>query len=166
MAHPAALSTAALLRECEQTPVRRSGPGGQHRNKASTGVVLLHRPTGVRAEANERRMRTDNLRVAVERLRVQLALDVRGPAPAGPSAKWVARVRGGRLALSVAHPDFPALLAEALDVLAAHEQEVVAAAPWLGVTPTQLVKLLAKEPRALAALNAERAARGLRPLRD
>ena len=164
--HPAALAVAALLRECEQTPVRRSGPGGQHRNKTSTGVVLLHRPTGVRAEANERRTRTDNLRVAVERLRLNLALTVRGPAPAGPSAKWVARVRGGRFVLSAAHEDFPALLAEALDALAAHEQEVVAAAPWLGVTPTQLVKLLAKEPRALAALNAERARRGLRALRD
>jgi hypothetical protein len=164
--HPAALSVAALLRQCAQTPVRRSGPGGQHRNKTSTGVVLVHEPTGVRAEANERRTRTDNLRVAVERLRLNLALAVRETAPAGPSAKWVARVRGGRFALSAAHEDFPALLAEALDVLAAHEQEVIAAAPWLGVTPTQLVKLLAKEPRALAALNADRAKRGLRPLRD
>ena len=164
--HPAALPVAALLRECEQTPVRRSGLGGQHRNKTSIGVVLLHWPTGVRAEANERRTRTDNLRVAVERLRINLALTVRGPVMEGPSAKWVARVGGGRLALSVAHEDFPALLAEALDVLAAHEQEVIAAAPWLGVTPTQLVKLLAKEPRALAALNAERARRGLRALRD
>jgi hypothetical protein len=164
--HPAALTDAALLRECEQTPVRRSGPGGQHRNKTSTGVVLVHRPTGVRAEANERRTRTDNLRVATERLRVNLALSVREPMPEGPSAKWTARVRGGRLALSATHEDFPALLAEALDVLAAHEQEVIAAAPWLGVTPTQLVKLLAKERRALAALNAERKNRGLRALRD
>ena len=164
--HPAALSAAALLRQCEQTPVRRSGPGGQHRNKASTGVVLLHRPSGVRAEASERRTRVDNLRVATFRLRVNLALAVRGPAPAGPSPGWVARADGGRFALSATHEDFPALLAEALDVLAAHDQEVVSAAPWLGVTPTQLVKLLAKEPRALAALNAERAARGLRALRD
>jgi len=35
--------------------------------------------------------------------------------------------------------------------LAAHEDEVVSAAPWLGLAPTQLVRLLAK---------------GLRPLRD
>ena len=164
--HPAALPVAALLRECEQTPVRRSGPGGQHRNKASTGVVLVHRPTGLRVEANERRTRTDNLRVAVERLRLVLALAVRGPQREGPSPKWTARVRGGRFTLSPSHPDFPALLAEALDALAAHEHEVVAAAPWLGVTPTQLVRLLAKEPRALAALNAARASKGLRALRD
>ena len=164
--HPAALSAAALLRQCEQTPVRRSGPGGQHRNKASTGVVLRHRPTGVRAEANERRTRTDNLRVATERLRLNLALAVREPAAQGPSAKWVARVRGGRFTLSAAHEDFPALLAEALDVLAAHEHEVIEAAPWLGVTATQLVKLLAKEPRALVGLNAKRAEKGLRALKD
>ena len=164
--HPAALPAASLLRECEQTAVRRSGPGGQHRNKAHTGVVLAHRPTGVRAEASERRSRAQNLAVALQRLRVNLALAVRGPPSAAPSALWRARVRDQRMLVRADHADFPALLAEALDVLAAHEDEVVSAAPWMGLTPTQLVRLLAKEPRALAALNAARAAKGLRPLRD
>ena len=164
--HPAALPAVALLRECEQTAVRRSGPGGQHRNKAHTGVVLAHKPTGVRAEASESRSRAQNLAVALQRLRVNLALAVRGPAPDGPSALWCARVRKQRLPVRADHADFPALLAEALDVLAVHEDEVISAAPWMGLTPTQLVRLLAKEPRALAALNAARAAKGLRALRD
>jgi hypothetical protein len=75
-------------------------------------------------------------------------------------------VHQGRLAVREGHADFPALLAEALDLLSAHDHEVLSAAPWLGITPTQLVKLLAKEPRALAALNGVRSARGLRVLRD
>jgi len=164
--HPAARPPDELLAECKATAVRRSGPGGQHRNKAHTGVVLVHSPTGVRAEASERRSRAQNLQAALFRLRVNLALAVRGPAPAGPSARWRARVRDGRLLVRADHVDFPALLAEALDVLAAHEHEVLSAAPWLGLTPTQLVKLLGKEPRALAALNAARAAKGLRAMRD
>ncbi len=163
--HPAARPPDELLAECEATAVRRSGPGGQHRNKAHTGVVLMHSPTGARAEAGERRSRAENLKAALYRLRVELALSVRGPAPAGPSSRWRARVRDGRLAVRAGHADLPALLAEALDVLQAHDQEVVSAAPWLGITPTQLVRLLAKEPRALAALNAARAAKGLRALR-
>jgi hypothetical protein len=164
--HPAARPPDELLAECKATAVRRSGPGGQHRNKAHTGVVLVHPPTGARAEASESRSRAENLKAALFRLRVNLALSVRGPAPVGPSDRWRARVRGGRLALRVDHADFPALLAEALDVLAAHEHEVSSAAPWLGITPTQLVKLLAREPRALVALNEVRAARGLRALRE
>ncbi len=163
--HPAALPPDALLAECEQQAVRRSGPGGQHRNKAHTGVVLRHRPTGVGAEGSGSRLRTENLRAALFRLRVNLALLVRGAPRDAPSACWRARVRGGRLAVNPEHSDFPALLAEALDVLAAHDHEVVSAAPWLGVSASQLVHLLAKEPRALLALNALRAARGLRPLR-
>ena len=165
MVHPAALPPRTLLERCKASAVRRSGPGGQHRNKAHTGVVLVHTATGTRAEASERRSREQNLDVALYRLRVNLALAVRGPAPAGPSELWRSRVRGGRLAVRVGHDDLPALLAEALDVLAAQDNEVTAAAPWLGITPTQLVKLLAKEPRAVVELNARRAAKGLRALK-
>src|SRR5262249_3846932 len=114
----------------------------------------------------ERRTRTDNLRVAVERLRLNLALAVRGPAPAGPSAKWVARVRDGRLVLSATHADFPALLAQALDVLAAHEQAGTPAPPWRGGRPTRPGKLRARGRRGLAALNAGGSSRGLRALKD
>jgi hypothetical protein len=166
MTHPAALPPESLLAACEQQAVRRAGPGGQHRNKAHTGVVLRHLPSGVRAEGSGSRLRQDNLRAALFRLRVNLALELRGPAPEGPSALWRSRTRGGRLAVNAEHADFPALLAEALDVLAAHDHEVVSAAPWLGVSGTQLVRFLAKEPRALVALNAVRAARGLRALRE
>ena len=60
---------------------RRSGPGGQHRNKVSTAVVITHRPTGVRAEANERRSQAENHREAVRRLRVRLAVEVRSRTP-------------------------------------------------------------------------------------
>jgi len=57
------------------------------------------------------------------------------------------------------------LLAEALDVLHAYGDDLAAAATALGVTRTQLVRFLGKEPRALAALNARRRERGLPPLR-
>ena len=53
-AHPAALDPERLLAACDATRTRRSGPGGQNRNKVETAVILRHRPTGIQAEANER----------------------------------------------------------------------------------------------------------------
>ena len=53
VAHPVDLDDEELLRVCDETRTRRSGPGGQHRNKVETAVVLLHKPTGVTAEWNE-----------------------------------------------------------------------------------------------------------------
>lgn len=162
--HPATLPIDALLAECEATHTRRSGPGGQHRNKVETAVVLRHVPTDVRAEANERRSQHENHRVAVFRLRVRLALTVRAPATE-PSPCWRSRCHAGRLAVSAEHDDFPALLAEALDVLAAEHGDMKRAAERLAVTSSQLTKFFAKEPAALRQINLQRQADGLRPLR-
>ena len=106
--HPADLSPDDLLAQCDIEFVRRSGPGGQHRNKVSTGVVMLHKPTGVKAEANERRSQAANRTVALFRLRINLALEVRGRREPGsvPSPRWRSRLRGGRIAISATHERF------------------------------------------------------------
>lgn len=164
--HPAALDDARLLAESDQTFTRRSGPGGQNRNKVESAVILHHRPTGLRVEANERRTQGENRREALSRLRVQLALTVRTPVDPlkPPSPLWLSRLRDGRIALNANHPDVPALLAEALDVWHDREGDPKAAADILGCTPSQLVKLLRMEPAALAAVNRDRVARGQHPL--
>jgi hypothetical protein len=164
--HPAALPREELLAQCDVQFVRRSGPGGQHRNKVSTGVVLVYRPTGVKAEASERRSQAVNRAAACFRLRVTLALDVRTKPPAeAPSELWQSRCRGGRIAVSPTHEDFPALLAEALDALAAGELDPKRAGERLGCTASQIVKFLKKEPRAMLQVNQARSELGLHPLR-
>ena len=47
---------------------RSSGPGGQHVNKVSTAVTLLHRPSGVRVTVQDSRSQATNRRIARERL--------------------------------------------------------------------------------------------------
>jgi protein subunit release factor B len=95
--HPATRSPEQILAECDVRHLRRSGPGGQHRNKVETAVSLHHLPTGVHAEASERRSQAQNRSVALFRLRVNLALEIRRPCGSDyvPSALWQSRC-GGR----------------------------------------------------------------------
>ena len=160
MPHPAQLPIEKLLAQCEFRRTRRSGPGGQHRNKVETAVVIEHLPTHVRAEANERRSQDQNRQVAVQRLRVKLAVEVRTPAEPTPSVLWQARTVGGKLAINVDHDDFPALLAEVLDTVASVDFDLAATAQHLGVSSSQLVKFLKAEPAALAVVNRERLSQG------
>lgn len=164
--HPAALPPDALLAQCRETRTKRSGPGGQHRNKTETAVVLTHLPTGLTAEASERRSQAENRRMALWRLRLRLALEHRlPPDPLGPSTLWKARSRGGRVAVSPEHDDYPPLVAEALDRVAAVRGDVSSAAEQLGVTATQCVRLFKKQPAAWTALGRLRERCGQSPLK-
>jgi hypothetical protein len=165
--HPAAVPTEMLLVDCEVARTRGSGPGGQHRNKVETAIVIEHLPTGIRGAASERRSQAENRKKALFRLRVNLALGVRTMRDADdrPSALWASRCHGGRIAVSDEHDDFPALLAEALDVLEGTEMEIKEAAVRLGCSPSQLVRFFQLEPRAMAAINEHRRAKNLRPLK-
>jgi hypothetical protein len=164
--HPATLSTEKLLAECDEKHLRRSGPGGQHRNKVETAVQLRHRPTGVTAEASERRSQAENKTEAIFRLRVNLALEVRRPASenAPPSALWQSRLHTGRIAVNPGHDDFPTLLAEALDRIVACSADVKTAAESLGCTMSQLIKFLKQEPRAFQLVNHWRSEKDLHRL--
>jgi hypothetical protein len=164
--HPAASSDEELMAQCHVRRTRRRGPGGQHRNKVESAIVITHGPSGVSGEASERRSQHENRRVAMFRLRVNLALKVRCSATLrdSPSSRWRNRCVAGRIEASPDHGDFPALLAEALDMLAICEMNVSNAAQRLGVTPSQLVKFLKLEHRALSGVNQSRAALGMRPL--
>ena len=61
--------------------LRRSGPGGQHRNKKSTGIRIVHLPTGITVMATERRSQAQNFEVAMERLIGLLEKRSRKPKP-------------------------------------------------------------------------------------
>lgn len=164
--HPATIPMELLLRDCDVRHERRRGPGGQHRNKTESAVVIRHRSTGIEGQAAERRSQFVNHHNATKRLRLNLALAVRTESLAerAPSDLWRSRLNDGRIAINADHDDFPALLAEAMDVLKWRNAHLPGSAGQLQCTSSQLIKLLKKEPRAFIWLNEERRHHGLPPV--
>ncbi len=76
---------ASLERDSDVEFLVASGPGGQHRNKAETGVRLTHRPTGIVIMATERRSQYANREAAFERLAERLEERQRPKTPRRPT---------------------------------------------------------------------------------
>ncbi|MDP6601297.1 MAG: peptide chain release factor-like protein [Phycisphaerales bacterium] len=162
--HPATLSEDDLMRGVSLTFGRTSGPGGQHRNRKATACIMTHDATGVVGEASERRRQSENRRMALNRLRRCLAVQVRTAVDSksfSPSELVTSRRNGSQLAINPKHWDYPALLAEALDLVWAFDTDVRSAAEGLGVSSSQLIRLIAHDKQALAWLNRQRQERGL-----
>ena len=163
--HPATIEVDRLLAECHFRAQRRSGPGGQHRNKTSSGVFLEHLPTGIVGEATERRSQPQNRAVALARLRLQLAVAVRTEAemdvgaqqhPPREEAEVRDRYRARRLRLADDNVEKPAVIALLLnDLHAAGGQPSLVARQWQ-VTTTSIVSLLQSYRPALDLVNAIR----------
>jgi peptide chain release factor len=64
--------TAFAEQDVDIVGCRTGGPGGQHRNKASTAVRATHRPTGIVVVVDTERRFSDNRRLALERIRARL----------------------------------------------------------------------------------------------
>lgn len=164
--HPAALPLESLQAQCDIQRTRGSGPGGQHRNKVETAIVITHCASGIRAEASERRSQAQNLAIAWQRLRTALAVGVRHAIDLQhpPSALWTSRIHGGKIRVSPDHEDFGPLLAELLDRLHSAEADMASVAARMQTSSSQIVKFLKLHPPALAKLNEWRRERGLRAL--
>ena len=165
MLHPAKLSIEDLLADCREARTRGSGPGGQHRNKVETAIVLTHLPTQVAGSASERRSQKENRRVAVQRLRINLALAVRSSANNELFSLWKKYIVAEKVKISCDNEEFPALLADALDLVSAAEGDLVCVAESLKITATQLVKFLRLEPAAWLVVASLREKNGLRKLK-
>ncbi|MEU8012180.1 peptide chain release factor H [Micromonospora parva] len=67
---------------------RTGGPGGQHRNKASTAVRATHRPSGIVVVVDEERQFSLNRRIAVDLLRQRVEHCDEAARRAVTTARW------------------------------------------------------------------------------
>lgn len=58
--------------DLEETFTRGSGPGGQHRNKSDTAVVLKHIPSGISVRCEQGKSQHHNRQTALAILRTKL----------------------------------------------------------------------------------------------
>jgi hypothetical protein len=161
----------ALIAQCEVDRYRASGPGGQHRNKTESAVRLRHRRSGVAAIGEDSRSQAENKVHAVRRLRAAIALTVREPVALdgyAPSPRLATLVAGGTAPLGARTRltgDYWAAIAELLDLLVAGDLEIAATAQRLGISTGALSRLVLHDEQVARAVNDQRRARGMRPLR-
>jgi len=82
---PLAPDLERLARDCEITPYRSSGPGGQKKNKTESSVRVRHLPSGIVRIATESRSQMRNRATALERVLDELKRRARRPKPRRPT---------------------------------------------------------------------------------
>jgi hypothetical protein len=146
---------ASLLKACRLDLFRASGHGGQKVNKTSSAARLTHLPSGVSASSQESRSQLENRQKALKRLRLRIALEVRGAAPA-PSLDSPPSERNSL---------YPLFVAALFDALAAAGWDCKTASAALAASPSKLLKTLWKDPALWQEFQRKRAELSLPPLR-
>lgn len=163
--HPVFLPHEQLEKQCRVSFKRASGPGGQNRNKVETAVEITHVSSGISGSASERRAQQDNRRVAMDRLRVNLAVEMRTVPSNEGELLFAKYTRQGRIAVSESNWDWPAILAELLNRLEINDWELAPIAEQLDVSSSQLIKLLKQSSLAWIAVNRNRTVLGKHALK-
>ena len=165
--HPACLPSRVLAESCRIERTRRGGPGGQHRNKVESAIVAHHLPSGITGQASERRSQNSNRQVAMARLRLNLAIQLRTEIDPDrmPSQLWDKRLSGNKISVGVDHEDFPSMIAEVLDWLDSFDFRFAPAAKKLGCSTSQLIKLVQANDLVLTSVNRIRQQQGQGPLK-
>jgi ribosome-associated protein len=78
---PTPLALERMARECEITPFKSSGPGGQKKNKTESSVRVKHLPSGLTRIATESRSQHRNRELALERVWLELRRRARRKKP-------------------------------------------------------------------------------------
>jgi hypothetical protein len=153
-----------LIRLCRFEAYKSGGPGGQKRNKTSSGVRWTHVASGIQAHSNDFRLQSENRVRALHRLRFKLAtehrtpIDVRGYEPPA----WLTSSRiDGKLTTNTKNPMYARLAAHVLDVFDATGGRIADTAALLSIPNSNLSHFLRAEHTVLAAASRIRAANGL-----
>lgn len=144
-----------LLKLCKIEFYKGTGPGGQKKNKTSSGVRLIHLETELFAESAESRQQSDNKLKALKKLRFELAFQIRQNAEAA-EIYWQANVK---------NPQYPLHLAKVLDCLNHYEWAIAESANFFETSTGKLIKYLKNNPQLWQYVNQQRQRVHLKPLK-
>jgi len=141
-----------FVRECCSLEFfKSSGAGGQHRNKTSSAVRIIHTESGLRAEDCSERSQHRNRSNAVAKLKLSIALKIRKP----PEDTLP------RMECSVNAPDYPLFVAELFDILTVCGCDHRETARICGISASALLKKLFRDPAVWQEFCSQRESRGL-----
>jgi hypothetical protein len=149
------LSLEEFEKQCKYQPCRVSGPGGQHRNKTESGIrihCLLY--PEIIAIATERRSQHENKKIALQRLRKKIALQIQVP----PTKLTTA------LTISTKNHLYALHLSTLSDALWHHQFHIKETATFLEISSGQLIKQISNDPELWQITNQERKKQNLHPL--
>ena len=150
------LADSELARLCRVDCFRGSGRGGQKRNTTDSAVRVSLPELELAAASDRTRSQNTNKKLALRRLRREIAIACR----AEPPERWT-----GSWDLSPRNPAYPQLAAVLLDALCACGYRVSEAAAFFGVSTAQLVRCLSRDKQLWGHVNACRKRLELPPLR-
>ncbi|KAK9161925.1 hypothetical protein Syun_002827 [Stephania yunnanensis] len=151
-----------LMKQCEMSTFKSSGPGGQHRNKRESAVRLKHLPTGIIAQAVEDRSQHKNRASALARLRTLLALKVRNEIDLPNYTPPLELLQILPSKSSIRGSDGMQAL---LDLIFALNASIGDAAKFLGLSTGALSRLILSDDSLRMAVNELRASKEISSLR-
>lgn len=149
------MSLDQLLAACTQKGFQGSGPGGQHRNKTNTGVLLNLREYNLEIKSCEARSAKENKVHALHRMQMAIALNVR-ETPASPEIPFP----GSNGHIQPSNALFPLFIAHVFDIMAQKNGDTKEAAAAFNLTPSALVKILRQDKACAEKLQNQRVAGG------
>ncbi len=152
------LSDEELVKQCRFEARRGTGPGGQKRNKTSTAARVTHEATGLTATDDVTRSQHQNLAHALFKLRCEIAVKMaRVEDEAIPEIPLDPTPKSGTAR-------FALWLARIFDAFQAHGFQLSESAASLGLSGSQLTRMLAKDDLAWQKLAEARQRLQLPPL--
>ena len=144
------MSDDELVRHCKLDFFKATGNGGQKRNKTSSAVRVTLEDFGVSAEDCSERSQHRNRAVALRKLRLRLAYQLREEF-----------VPFERRECSMDHSDYPLYIAKLLDLLFESGLDYRSAAERMGVSSSSLLKTIARDAELFSYYNNMRRSAGL-----
>ncbi len=152
-----------FMEQCKISYFQASGAGGQKRNRKLSAVRLTHTATNIAATASELRESARNVKRALQKLRLETALQVSPELTAG--VEFDIPVSRFRVNVSDGHADFPICALIACHLFCLHEGGLGAVAKELDTSSAALVRFFKKDKALWARVQHIRQHYGHYPLK-